>query len=255
MQPGYPEPLPPPRQPVRVSLESTTAPTVTYVIMGVTGLIYLLQMLSQTLYGQDYVAIAGMKINELIYAGQYYRLFTPMLLHGSALHIGFNMYALFVIGTRLERVIGHQRMIMLYLVGGFAGNVLSFLFQPNPSLGASTAVFAILAAEGVFVYQNRQYISNAQGMLTNIVSVAAINLLLGMSGGIDNWGHLGGLLGGLLFTWIAGPKIGVQEDQYPLTLGDTRKTSDVMIASVVVLAIFGALALYKLLFIAPTFLR
>jgi len=255
MQPGYPEPLPPPRQPVRVSLEQATAPTVTYAIMGVTGLIYLLQMLSQTLYGQDYVAIAGMKINELIYAGQYYRLFTPMLLHGSLLHIGFNMYALFVIGTRLERVIGHQRMILLYLVGGFAGNVVSFLFQPAPSLGASTAIFGILAAEGVFIYQNRQYLANAQGMLTNIVSVAAINLLLGMSGGIDNWGHLGGLLGGLLFTWIAGPKIGVQEDEYPPTLGDTRKTKDVMMASILVLGIFGALALYKLLFIAPTFLR
>jgi rhomboid protease GluP len=240
---------------VRVSLEQATAPTVTYAIMGVTGLIYLLQMLSQTLYGQDYVAIAGMKINELIYAGQYYRLFTPMLLHGSLLHIGFNMYALFVIGTRLERVIGHQRMILLYLVGGFAGNVVSFLFQPAPSLGASTAIFGILAAEGVFIYQNRQYLANAQGMLTNIVSVAAINLLLGMSGGIDNWGHLGGLLGGLLFTWIAGPKIGVQEDEYPPTLGDTRKTKDVMMASLLVLGIFGALALYKLLFIAPTSLR
>jgi rhomboid protease GluP len=251
MQPGYPEPTPPPRPPVRVSLEQATAPTVTYVIMAATGLVYLLQMLSQTLYGQDYVAIAGMKINELIYAGQYYRLFTPMLLHGSALHIGFNMYALFVIGTRLELVIGHQRMIFLYLVAGFAGNVMSFLFQPNPSLGASTAVFGILAAEGVFIYQNRQYIANAQGMLTNIISVAAINLLLGMSGNIDNWGHLGGLLGGLLFTWIAGPRIGVREDEYPPTLGDTRKTNDVIIATLLVLGLFGGLAAAAILFLPP----
>jgi rhomboid protease GluP len=251
MQPGYPEPLPPPRPPVRVSLVETTSPTVTYVIMAATGLVYVLQMLSQTLYGQDYVAIAGMKINHLIYAGQYYRLFTPMLLHGSVLHIGFNMYALFVIGTRLERVIGHQRMIFLYLVGGFAGNVMSFLFQPNPSLGASTAIFAILAAEGVFIYQNRQYIANAQGMLTNIISVAAINLLLGMSGGIDNWGHLGGLLGGLLFTWIAGPRFGVREDEYPQTLGDTRKTNDVIIATLLVLGLFGGLAAAAILFLPP----
>jgi len=124
-----------------------------------------------------------------------------------------------------------------------------------PSSSSSTSIFAVLAAEGVFIYQNRQYIANAQGMLTNIVSVAAINLLLGFSGGIDNWGHLGGLLGGLLFAWIAGPKIGVQEDEYPPSLGDTRKTRDVMIASVLVLGIFGALALFKLLFIAQTPLR
>lgn len=251
MQPGYPEPAPPPRQPVRISLEETSAPMVTYVIMGATGLVYLLQILSQTLYGQDYVAIAGMKINQLIYAGQYYRLFTPMFLHGSFLHIGFNMYALLVIGARLERVIGHQRMILLYLAGGFAGNVISFLFQPSPSLGASTAVFGILAAEGVFIYQNRQYIANAQGMLTNIVSVAAINLLLGLSGGIDNWGHLGGLLGGLIFAWFAGPKIGPIEGEYPERYGDIRTTNDVIIATVLVLGLFGSLAAAAILFLPP----
>jgi rhomboid protease GluP len=251
MQPGYPEPAAPRPQPVRVSLEQTSSSTVTYAIMAVTGLVYLLQMLSQQLYGQDYAALFGMKINSAIYSGQYFRFFTPMFLHGSLLHIGFNMYALFIIGTRLERVMGHGRFTLLYFLSGFAGNVMSFLFQPVASLGASTAIFGILGAEGVFIYQNRRYIANAQGMLTNVVSLAIINLVLGFSGQIDNWGHIGGLIGGTMFAWFAGPKIGVIEDVYPPTLGDTRSRNDTIIATILVLAFFGSLATYKLVFVPP----
>jgi len=176
MQPGFPEPAPPLQRPVRVQLEKTSSPTVTYAIMGLTVFVYLLQMFGQQFYGQDYAALYGLKDNLAIYHGQFYRLFTPMLLHGSLLHIGFNMYALFVIGTRLERVMGHGRFAALYIVSGFAGNVMSFLFQPAPSLGASTAIFGILSAEAVFIYMNRQYVVNARAMLTNIIT-----LLLGIS--------------------------------------------------------------------------
>ena len=82
----------------------------------------------------------GAKVNELILAGQVWRLITPILLHASILHIGFNMYALFVIGPQLERFYGHGRFLLLYLIAGFTGNVLSFVLSPNPSLGASTSV-------------------------------------------------------------------------------------------------------------------
>jgi rhomboid protease GluP len=251
MQPGFPESAPPLQRPVRLTLEKTTSPTVTYGIVGVTVLVYLLQMFSQQIYGQDYVALLGLKDNLAIYHGQFYRLLTPMLLHGSILHIGFNMYALFVIGTRLERVMGHGRFAVLYVVSGFAGNVMSFLFQPAQSLGASTAIFGILSAEAVFIYQNRQYVRNARAMLTNIIALLVINLMLGFSGQIDNWGHLGGLLGGAIFAWFGGPKIGLREDVYPPTLGDTRTATDVILATGLVLGLFGTAAVASILFLPP----
>lgn len=249
MQPGFPESAPPLQRPVRVQLEKTSSPTVTYAIMGLTVFVYLLQMFGQQFYGQDYAALYGLKDNLAIYHGQFYRLFTPMLLHGSLLHIGFNMYALFVIGTRLERVMGHGRFAALYIVSGFAGNVMSFLFQPAPSLGASTAIFGILSAEAVFIYMNRQYVVNARAMLTNIITLLAINLLLGLSGQIDNWGHLGGLVGGAIFAWFGGPKIGLREQEYPPSLGDTRTSTDIILATGLVLGIFGAAAVAAILFL------
>ncbi len=187
-------------------------PRVTLVILGITIAVYLLQLLGQSLTGVDYAEALGVKANDLIIQGQLWRLITPVLLHGSILHIGFNMYALYIIGPGLERYYGRWRYLALYLLGGFAGNVLSFLISPENSLGASTAIFGLLGAEGVFLYQNREIFGkSAQRLLMNVIMIAGVNLLIGLApgAGIDNWGHVGGLIGGTLFAFLAGPRFRV----------------------------------------------
>ena len=202
-------------------------PWVTYLLLGLTIGVYVLQLSSKFfLQGVDYPAMMGMKINEAIVAGQFWRLLTPVLLHGSPLHIGFNMYALYIFGRVLERYYGHARFLMLYLVAGFAGNAISYLLSTAPSLGASTSIFGLVAAEGIFIYRNRfLFGQNARRQLTNIVTIVGINLVLGLSPGIDNWGHLGGLLGGLAFAWFAGPLFQVRGIKPDLTVADQRDTS------------------------------
>ena len=218
-------------------------PVVVYSIMGVTILVFLLQLATESMMGFDVPAAVGMKVNELIIRGQVWRLFTPMLLHASVLHIGFNMYALYALGPLLERNYGHGRFLLLYLLSGFAGNVLSFLFSPAFSLGSSTAVFGVLAAEGMFLYQNRQVFgSAAQRALGNIITVALINLVIGLSPGIDNWGHLGGLIGGVLFAWLSGPILRLEGISPNLQAVDTRDASDVVRGVLVVALVFGLLA-------------
>ena len=241
--PAYEE-APPPRQ-VSLKLPSVN-PTATYVIIGLTVFVYLLQMLSQATLNGDYPAYIGMKINDAILAGQIWRLITPLLLHRGLMHIGFNMYALYVIGAGMESRMGHARFVLLYLVSGFAGNVFSFFFTDANSLGASTAVFGLLAAEGVFLYLNRELFGKrAQRALGNIVMIGAVNLLIGMSPGIDNWGHIGGLLGGLIFAALGGPRWEV-EGIYPLMqLVDRRTMRDAVTAALVVFGIFGAVAVLK----------
>ncbi|NQU30384.1 MAG: rhomboid family intramembrane serine protease [Anaerolineae bacterium] len=243
--PNYAEETPP--QAVNIALPSVL-PRVTYAIIGVTIFVYLLQMASQFFFsGADYPAFMGMKINEAILAGQIWRLITPVLLHGSLLHIGFNMYALFAIGAGMESRMGHLRFLMLYLVSGFAGNVFSFYFTGANSLGASTAVFGLLAAEGVFLYLNKGLFGQrAQRALRNIVMVAGVNLFIGLSPGIDNWGHIGGLLGGLIFAWFGGPRWEVK-GIYPLVqVVDRRSMRDAITGAVVVAGIFGVVAILKI---------
>jgi rhomboid protease GluP len=118
--------------------------------------------------------------------------------------------------------------------------VLSFLATPNPSLGASTAVFGLLAAEGIFILQNRQILGNRAGRaLMNILYIAGINLLIGFSTtGIDNFGHIGGLLGGAIFAWFGGPHWKLEGFSPSLRLIDEREGHGALAGTVAVLLFF-----------------
>lgn len=198
-------------------------PLVTYTLMGLSILFFLLQVGSSVVLDQDLIGDFGVKSNRLIKAGEFWRLLTPMLLHGSILHLGFNMYALYILGRRLEQYFGHARFLTLYIISGYSGNILSFTLTQADSLGSSTAIFGLLGAEGVFLYQHRDMLGERfRGALGQIIQVAVINLIIGLSPGIDNWGHMGGLVGGVVFTWFAGPTFRVEGLSPFLELVDTR---------------------------------
>ena len=258
MIPGNPPPAsqdsyegtPAPQAPRYVTVrQPRITPWVTYTLMGLTILVYLLQLASKfALDGVDYPAAFGLKANDAILAGELWRLFTPMFLHstGSLLHIGFNMYALYAIGPVLEQHFGRWRFLALYLLGGFAGNVVSFVFSPKFSLGSSTAIFGLIGAWGVFLFRNKELFGrNAQRGLINIITVAAINLIIGLSPGIDNWGHVGGLVGGTLFAWFGGPLLGVEAEMGGLKLNDRREPVAAWTAAILVGLAFALLAAVK----------
>ena len=229
MNTSYPSPDAGERNPTPESGQWVTvkAPVVTpiicYIILGLTILVYVLQVISAQILGAnfleymlqgtsngvnaDLLAVMGMKINQYILLGEYWRFFTPVLLHGSILHIAFNMYALYIIGPSLEQRFGHARFLLLYVLSAFAGNVASFIFSSAASLGSSTAIFGLIGAQGIFLYRNRQmFAGRARSAITQIVFIAALNLAIGTTPGIDNWGHVGGLLAGLLAGLRGGAK-------------------------------------------------
>ena len=210
-------------QTVRIKVPAIR-PVVTYVLIVICILVYLGQFASQSYYGFDLLAVLGMKVNDGILAGQIWRLFTAMFLHGSLVHIAFNMYALYSLGRSIESSYGHFRFVLLYMVGGVAGNVASFALTPENSLGSSTAIFGLLAAEAVFFYQNRElFARQSSRALSNIASIALVNLVIGFTAAnIDNWGHIGGALGGAAFAWLAGPLLKVEGFFPNLELADQR---------------------------------
>ena len=235
---------PPPSRPPNTgqALQSLgNGPYVTYILMGINILFFLLQLASQSVLGDDLIALYGVKANELIVSGQFWRLITPMFLHGSILHLGFNMYALYVLGPGLERNYGHGRFTALFFLAGFAGNIFSFMFTQAPSLGSSTAIFGLLGAQGVFLYRNRDMFgSAAQRALINVGMIAAINLVIGLqpNSGIDNWGHIGGFIGGALFAWYAGPVFRVEGYYPPYRLVDERDSGELLRAGLAIAAMF-----------------
>ena len=238
---------------VRVRLPYSVS-YVTYGLIGITVFVFVLQVLSPFLWGNppsgisdmDWLEYIGARVNSAIVAGQVWRLLTPALLHGSFLHIFFNMYALYSLGVGLERYFGHRRFLILYVLCAFTGNVASFLFTNGYSIGASTAIFGLIGAEGVFFYQNRKLFGNdARRAIGNVVFVAAINLfVIGSLPFIDNWGHIGGLIGGLMFTSLAGPLWAIKENEAGYSLMQTRPTRDVIVGAAATVFVFGALALW-----------
>ena len=245
-----PTPSEPSRDPIRVQMPDNK-PVVTIILIIVTVFFFILQYLSQSLTGSDILFIYGGKINRFIMMGQVWRLITPALLHGSILHIALNMYALYIIGSRLERFYGPGRFFILYLLSAFSGNVLSFVLTPAPSLGASTAIFGVFAAEGMFIFQNRKLfgqLRTRQAMI-NLGVILMINLAYGFMSGtnIDNMGHIGGLLGGVFFAWKAGPELKVSGQPPFFSVKDGRRKGDILIASMVVLVGFMVIALIPFL--------
>jgi len=236
--------VPPQPQRVPISLPNYP-PTVTFTIIAITVVIFLLQIGTKAWLGTDIPGVIGIKANELIRAGQLWRLFTPMLLHDdtSIMHIGFNMYFLFIVGQQVERITGHGRFVVLYILSGFTGVVASFLFSPYYSWGASGALFGLLGAEAVLAVQNRALFQDGgQRLLKNALTVAGINILIGFMIGADNWGHIGGLVGGAMFSWFAGPKLAITGN-YPtqLTFTDQRGVREILNTAALVFIVFGGL--------------
>lgn len=217
-----PAPPPPPSSPDpqrrRIQVP-TTRPILTYVLLGVIILFFIVQQASAAQQPRpvivDPFTDRFMKANDAIIGnGEYYRLFTAMFLHGSILHLFFNAYALFIIGSSVELLFGTARFAIIYFLGGLTGSIASLVFTPAPSLGASGAIFALLGAEGVFFYFHRDLFGvYGRSRFANIVFVAAINLVLGFAANslIDNWGHIGGLFGGLVLAWFIGPRLRINQ--------------------------------------------
>ena len=234
-------PAAPAPQRVRIAMPES-APYVTYTIIGITILAYLIQI---SPYGNLFVR-AFIKSNELIRQGQIWRLITPALLHGGFTHIIFNMYALLSFGQSLERHFGHGRFLLLYLLGAFAGNVMSFLMTDANSLGASTAIFGLVGAEAVFLLKNRKlFAGQFRSAIGNIIFIVFINLfVIGALPNIDNWGHIGGLVGGLMFSWFASPIWEIEGIAPMLQLVDQRPSREVLTGAALVVLVFGGLAMW-----------
>jgi len=234
-----------PRDPVRVRTPDRK-PLMTFIIMGFTILVFVIQQLVESSVGYDLLFYFGGKINRFIMDGEVWRLVTPAFLHSSVLHIALNMYALYIIGRRLERFYGHGRFLLLYLLSAFAGNVLSFVLTSANSLGASTAIFGLLAAEGMFIYQNRKLFGpmRTRQMMVNLGVILAINLVYGFVSiaRVDNMGHIGGLVGGFFFAWKAGPVLKITGQPPFFEVKDVRENWEIILASIVVLIGFAVIA-------------
>ena len=143
----------------------------------------------------------GAKVNQLIDAGEYWRLLTSIFLHSGPIHFAFNLYALWVLCPLAEIHFGHGRFLALYLVSGICASISSYLFSTAISVGASGAIFGIMGGLLYYSWKNPKLWQTGFGK--NLLVVIAINLGFGyIQPGIDNYAHLGGLITGFIFMGL-----------------------------------------------------
>jgi rhomboid protease GluP len=192
------------------------ATPVTYAILIFNFVIYLLMALvSGDSFLEAFVYMNnpgtlidfGAKTNELLEGGQWFRLITPIFIHGGLLHLALNSYAIWVIGPIAEKLYGSARFLLIYLlagVGGVVGSYLGGMGQPPwiPGVGASGAIFGLFGLLFAFGYRYRDELplNFRRAVTTGILPVILINLFIGFTiPAIDNSAHIGGLLtGGML---------------------------------------------------------
>ncbi len=177
-------------------------PLLTYTLIGINllaaALLFLYSQLSGLSYG-ELILTYGAKINSNILNGEYWRFITPVFLHAGIPHLLVNCYSLYAVGVTVEKIYGRYKFLVIYFIAGIFGNILSFMFSSNPGVGASGAIFGLLGALLFFGLERPALFKSSFG--ANIVVMIVINLFYGFSKtGIDNFAHIGGLIGGFLAT-------------------------------------------------------
>ncbi|BCL81420.1 rhomboid family intramembrane serine protease [Ktedonobacteria bacterium brp13] len=181
---------------------------VTNILVLINVLVYVASNLSPSIHQN--IMNWGSQINPYVAQGQYYRIFTAMFLHEDIFHIFINMLSLFMVGRAVEIFYGKGRYLLIYLLSGIGSGIAFYFLDPGQAaVGASGAIFGVFGALGVFYIMNRRMLgTGGQGFIMQWGFILVLNLVLGFTpnSGIAIWGHVGGLIIGMIVAYLVMPR-------------------------------------------------
>jgi rhomboid protease GluP len=211
-----------PRQPRRLRLP-TVRPFWTYVVLAVNVVVFVAMEWAGGSTRRAVLIAFGANLARAVAAGQYWRLVTANFLHIGLFHLAINTYALYILGPEVESLFGHARFLLIYLLSGVTGALFSFMMTQGLSAGASTSLFGLFGALTVFFYRQRHILGPfGRQRLISLGVTLSINVIIGLSPGtqIDNWGHLGGLIGGVILAAFLCPRYQLVTTPVPSGAGE-----------------------------------
>ena len=167
---------------------------------------------------EQLVFFTGMKVNEAIVGGDWWRLISSQFVHLDMLHLLFNGYGIFVLGRFLERCYGIRRMLVMYLSAGTVGSLASFLINPSPAGGASGAVYGLVGGAVVFGIKYRKSLPPelSRALTVGLGPWILLSLAIGFIDTIpmDNAAHIGGLFTGALVASLMASRLREQTPRW-----------------------------------------
>lgn len=223
------------RNKIAEKIFSYKQPIVTYIIIAICIILFILMELSGGSTNSQVLLKYGANLDVLVKNGEYYRLFTCIFLHIGIMHLLCNVYSLYIIGREVENLFGKVKYIIIFILSGIFGSIMSLAFTHNTiSAGASGAIFGLLGALLYFGMHYRTYLGEA--IKRSIIPIIVVNLIIGFfAEGIDLAAHIGGLVGGVLVAMMVG-------------VPDKSKTKDIIngtILTIIYLIFISYLAFWR----------
>jgi len=184
-------------------------PLLTVAILAVLLLILIFEIRVGALESREAIVAMGALARERVAAGDYWRLLTAPWLHGSVDHLLGNGIALYILGMVCESAFGRAQLLVLYVLSGLAGSLLSVVMSPGPSVGASGAIFGLQGAAIVLFRMHRDRLLVRDRRVGLVLIIWALYTIVGgfMEPLIDNGAHIGGALGGALIARYLHPVV------------------------------------------------
>ncbi|HCE13222.1 MAG TPA: rhomboid family intramembrane serine protease [Enterococcus sp.] len=214
-------------------------PFFTYLFLAIQTIVFILGYLTPM------IQAGGVMYGPFVaYMHEYWRFVTPIFLHFGLAHFAINSVILYYMGQQVEAIYGHSRFFCLYILSGIMGNVMSFAFNQVgvQSAGASTSLFGLF---GAFLILGLHFKNDyrIQAMVRQFALFVGLNLVFGLfDQSIDIWGHVGGIIGGLLVgNLLALPK---NYGKYSI---HTRIISGIVLGFLLVIFVIYGLKKYQIL--------
>jgi len=185
------------------------APPLVLLLIVLNVAMFAWQLAAGALASQESIVEAGALVREQVLAGEAWRVVSSMFLHGGPEHLIGNMIALYIVGMACEHALGLPGTALVYFGSGAAGAALSIAMSPGPSVGASGAIFGLLGAVIVVLYQHRDRFHLRDKRIGVVLAAWAIfQVAIGFATPfVDNYAHLGGLAGGALAASMLRPRL------------------------------------------------
>ena len=173
----------------------------TYITYSLIFILILVHMIINMSFDKSYVIYNYGVSPNLLEDKQFYRLITFLFLHSGVTHLLSNILSLYIFGTRIEKYLGKLAFCLIFLIGGLSSGIFSVLFTKSYSIGASGAIFALESATLYFSIKEKIKLDGLDYYTIGIFSIIGI-LASFTDSSIDNAGHIGGFIMGIIICYI-----------------------------------------------------
>lgn len=216
---------------------------VTYIILGANVIIWLATEIAGGSTNNIVLIRFGALFREFVFAGEVWRMVSCAFLHIGILHLLVNSYTLYQLGIFIEEFFGRSKLISTYVLTAITSSSLSLLFSGGISAGASGALFGLTGLLLGNAWAKKTYVPDLPIDERQLIPFVFYNLWYGMmSPGIDNWAHIGGLLGGIALGYIFDPANSFDPSRWKQIIPDILGKISLIILAIT--AIFWMLSIW-----------